>query len=40
MNVWNFIGVFFDYDFGIVCLWYDGNEVEVKYIGRKLELVI
>ena len=38
MNAWNFIGASFDYDSGIARLWHDGNEVEAKYIGRKLEL--
>lgn len=38
MNAWNFIGASYDYDSGIARLWHDGNDVEAKYIGRKLEL--
>ena len=38
MNAWNFIGASFDYDSGIARLWHDGNEVEAKYIRRKMEL--
>jgi len=38
LNAWNFIGASYDYDSGIARLWHDGNDVEAKYIGRKLEL--
>lgn len=38
MNAWNFIGASYDHDSGIARLWHDGNEVEAKYIGRKMEL--
>lgn len=38
MNAWNFIGASYDHYSGIARLWHDGNEVEAKYIGRKLEL--
>lgn len=38
MNAWNFIGASYDPDSGIARLWHDGNEVEAKYIGQKLEL--
>lgn len=38
MNAWNFIGASYDHDSGIARLWHDGNEVDAKYIGRKMEL--
>ena len=38
MNAWNFIGASYDFDSGIARLWHDGNDVEAKYIGQKLEL--
>lgn len=38
MNAWNFIGASYDHDSGIARLWHDGNEVEAKFIGRKMEL--
>ena len=38
MNSWNFIGASYDHESGIARLWHDGNEVEAKYIGRKMEL--
>ena len=38
MNAWNFIGASYDHESGIARLWHDGNEVEAKFIGRKMEL--
>ena len=38
MNAWNFIGASYDHESGIARLWHEGNEVEKKYIGKKMEL--
>lgn len=38
LNAWNFIGASYDHESGIARLWHDGNEVEAKFIGRKMEL--
>lgn len=38
INAWNFIGASYDHDSGIARLWHDGNEVEAKFLGRKMEL--
>ena len=38
MITWNFIGASYDYESGIARLWHDGNEVEAKFIGKKLAL--
>ncbi|XP_068745964.1 NFX1-type zinc finger-containing protein 1-like [Montipora capricornis] len=38
MNTWNFIGASYDHDSGIACLWHEGNKVETKFIGQKMEL--
>ena len=38
MNAWNFIGASYDHESGIARLWHDGNEVEAKFIGIKMEL--
>ena len=38
MNAWNFIGASYDHDSGIARLWQNGNAVEAKFIGSKMEL--
>ncbi|XP_068745969.1 NFX1-type zinc finger-containing protein 1-like isoform X4 [Montipora capricornis] len=38
MNAWNFIGASYDHDSGFARLWHQGNVVETKFIGRKMEL--
>ena len=38
MNAWNFIGASYDHDSGIARLWHNGNAVEAKFIGSKMEL--
>ena len=38
MNAWNVIGASYDYESGVAYLWHNGNNVEEKYIGRKMEL--
>ena len=38
MNAWNFIGASYDHDSGIACLWHNGNAVDAKFIGSKMEL--
>ena len=38
MNAWNFIGASYDNDSGIARLWHNGNAVDAKFIGSKMEL--
>ena len=38
LNAWNFIGASYDYESGIARLWHDGNEVQTRLIGKKMEL--
>ena len=38
MNAWNFIGASYDHDSGIARLWHNGNAVDEKFIGSKMEL--
>ena len=38
INAWNFIGASYDHDSGIARLWHNGNAVDAKFIGSKMEL--
>ena len=38
INAWNFIGASYDHDSGIARLWHQGNKVDAKFIGKKMEL--
>ena len=38
INAWNFIGASYDHDSVIARLWHNGNAVDAKFIGSKMEL--
>ena len=38
INAWNFIGASYDHGSGIARLWHNGNVVDAKFIGSKMEL--
>lgn len=39
-NEWNFVGVFYDFEMGMVILWYNGSVVKSVNIGKGFFLVM